>query len=260
MLSSATQSDLWIRRYHPSSADAIRLVCFPHAGGAANYFFALSKALSPAIEVLAVQYPGRQDRRHEGCIENIPDLADQIFDALQHVDHRPFAFFGHSMGAILAFEVAERFQRRGTAPVRLFVSGRRAPSRYRDETLHCGDNAGLIAELQEVGGTDQVLLNDPEMLDIILQTVRADYKAIETYTYQSAPQLECAITALVGDSDPKVTSDEASAWADHCAGDFNMHRFPGGHFFIESCRSEVISTISGSLESARTARPTAESP
>src|SRR3712207_5548265 len=139
MAVATAQFEKWVSVFHPAPGDAVRLVCLPHAGGSASFFFPVSKLLTPAVEVLAIQYPGRQTRRHEPGIDSIPVLADEIFAALRHLDDRPLALFGHSMGAVLAYEIALRMRRANLpSPVRLFASGRRAPSRYRDEQVHVG--------------------------------------------------------------------------------------------------------------------------
>jgi len=240
--------NVWIHRYHPTAEANTQLVCFPHAGGSASYYFALSRSLAPGIETLAVQYPGRQDRYREKCIENISELADQVFAALSGWIDRPVAFFGHSMGATLAFEVGRRLQRHDDqALVHLFASGRQAPSRHRHEDIHLRDDAGLVAELRRIGGTDQRFLDDGELRDFALPMIRSDYKAIETYHYASGPSLDCPITALLGDSDPTVTIDEVAAWAEHCTGPFYLRIFPGGHFYLAENHADVIRTISGSL-------------
>jgi len=236
----------WIRRFHPAPEAETRLICFPHAGGSASYYFPVSRTLTPRIEVLAVQYPGRQDRRLEPSVDNIPDLAERTYAALaeEWID-RPFAFFGHSMGAILAFEVARLIQARdGRSPVHLFASGRRAPTRYREGRVHRYDDAALIAELTRNGGTDQRFLGDAEMRAAILPLVRSDYRAIETYRYVPGPPLACPITALVGDSDPQTTIDEASAWAEQCAEGFDLRVFPGGHFYLDAHREAVTDAVS----------------
>ena len=123
----------WIRSSsHPLNPDAVNLVCLPHAGGSASFFFPLSRALAPRVAVRAVQYPGRQERYRESNIDSVPALADEIFGALAATVTGPVALFGHSMGAVLAYEVALRMRRAGLAePLLLFASGRRAPSRYR---------------------------------------------------------------------------------------------------------------------------------
>src|ERR1019366_2464785 len=114
------ESSAWIRRYHPSGASTARLICFPHAGGSASYFHPVSERFSPATDVIALQYPGRQDRRHELCIRDIDVLADRITEQLLCLSHKPSVFFGHSMGATLAFEVAWRLERKGfNAPLHL---------------------------------------------------------------------------------------------------------------------------------------------
>ncbi|WP_138796198.1 thioesterase II family protein, partial [Escherichia coli] len=139
---------------HPAAEPPTRLVCFPHAGGSAAYFHGVSRALSPAVDVLAVQYPGRQDRRHEPLIDSIDGLAARVREELAPWTDRPLALFGHSMGAMVAFEVALRLTADGAAPSVLFASGRRAPSRYREESVHLHDDAGIMAELSRLDGTD----------------------------------------------------------------------------------------------------------
>jgi pyochelin biosynthetic protein PchC len=246
-----TDSDSWIRIYR-QVPEGVRLFCFPHAGGAASYYYPWSKSLPWDIELLALQYPGRQDRGSEACVRSIPDLADQIYAAIRPLLAEPFAFFGHSMGAILAFEVACRIARdEGTGPEHLFVSGRRAPSRVRHEELHRASKAAFIAEMRAVGGTNPRILADPELLDFVLPTIRADYAAIETYRYESAPPLSCDITALVGDSDPKASADDAAAWSQHTLGRFDLRIFPGGHFYLDDCRAGVIDALSSVLRGVR---------
>ncbi|MEV6758133.1 alpha/beta fold hydrolase [Streptomyces sp. NPDC051214] len=256
MSGPAHHSGLWIRSYQQAGntsekqaeKQAVRLVCFPHAGGSASYFYPLSRALTPAIDVLAVQYPGRQDRYREPCVDDIHRLADHIYEALLPCLDRPFAFFGHSMGALLAFEVARRCEAAMTAwPSRLFVSGRRAPSRHRDERVHLADDAGLVRELLTVGGTDQRLAADPELLATVLPAVRSDYRAAETYAFTPGPPLTCPITALTGGSDPKASVAEVRDWRAHSAGGFTLRVFPGGHFFIEECRDDIVEIITDSL-------------
>ena len=248
MTTPPTDPGPWIRRYHDASGSEIQLVCFPHAGGSASFFFPVAKALSPAIDVAAVQYPGRQDRRNEPNIDNIPDLADAIFPALRPLADRPLAFFGHSMGAILAYEVALRLEKDGAPPlIRLFASGRRAPSRYRDETVHKRDDAGIIAELRGLSGTNADLLGDPEMLAMILPAIKSDYKAIETYQDVPGRTLSCPILAMIGDSDPKVSAEEAKAWSEHTTGPFETRTLPGGHFYLVDQAPQLIKLISDDL-------------
>ncbi|GAA1501329.1 alpha/beta fold hydrolase [Kitasatospora kazusensis] len=241
----------WVRRFHPSPEAELRLVLFPHAGGSASYYFPFSQALAPDIEVLSLQYPGRQDRRGEECITSISELADRVYAELQPWTDGPFAFFGHSMGSILACEVAQRFQRRrGQEPLRLFASGYPAPSRLPSGTVHLRDEAGLVRELREVGGTDPQWLEDKDLLAAILPAVRGDYQAIETHSWEPVPPLDCPITMLVGNHDPHTSMEQAAAWQNHTTGEFTMQVFEGGHFYLENHRAEVVDTVSTALAKA----------
>lgn len=234
----------WLRRFHPSPDSPLRIACFPHAGGSASFFFPLSKALTPAAEVLAVQYPGRQDRRAEPPIDDIAVLAENVCRALAPWNDRPLALFGHSMGAVIAFEVARRLEAQGTGPISLLASGRRAPSRHRAENVHQRDDKGIVAELRALSGTDQLLLDDEDVLQMILPAVRSDYRAIETYRSTPGAILRCPITLLTGDSDPRVSLDEAQAWSDHTAADFTLKSFPGGHFYLDGWPPQLVAEIS----------------
>jgi surfactin synthase thioesterase subunit len=237
---------LWIRRFHPSPDAGTRLVCFAHAGGSASYFHALSAALAPAIEVLAVQYPGRQDRRAEPFVDDLHLLAELITDALAPWTDRPLAFFGHSMGATLAFETARRLEPRDVALREVFVSGRCSPTASRAETVHLRDDAGLLEELGSLSGTDPRLLRDGDIRDMILPALRNDYRAVETYRYRAGPLLRCPIVALLGESDPKVTVDEARDWARHTTGEFDLRLFPGGHFYLNDHLGAVADLVAAS--------------
>lgn len=248
--------EMWLRRFPTHPQIDVRLVCFPHAGGSASYYFALSQALNRELEVVAIQYPGRQERRREPLIDSISELSDRIFDVLSAEHHDRTAFFGHSMGAVVAFEVAQRFRRKlGTGPEWLFVSGRRAPSRHRPGTVHLCDDAGLVAELRTVGGTDPSFLADDELRQVILPVARNDFKAVETYTWTSGPPLDCPVTAFVGDHDPQTTVTDAAAWSGHTTGAFDLKVFPGGHFFLDTHRDAVARTIATAIGSS--APPTA---
>ncbi|MER5807297.1 alpha/beta fold hydrolase [Streptomyces sp. NPDC002033] len=247
-MSNTEDNGLWVRRFHPSPDARVRLVCLPHAGGSASYYFPVSAALAPDVEVLAVQYPGRQDRRHEPCIDDIQELAEQVFAALTPWTDRPLALFGHSMGASVGFEVARLLEHRaGVVPAALFPSGRRAPSRHRDENVHAQGDQRLIQEIQRLSGTEARLLDDPEVLRMALPALRGDYKAAETYRYVPGPDLSCPVTAFVGDADPKALVDEAADWAAHTTGPFTLKVYGGGHFFLNDHSKAVVADIADGL-------------
>jgi surfactin synthase thioesterase subunit len=237
-------SDAWLRRYHPATDGAPTLVCFPHAGGSASWFHPVSAALTPAVEVLSVQYPGRQDRRDEPCAGSIEGLADAITEVLRPVAGPRTALFGHSMGAVLAFEVARRLDRQ---PETLFVSGRRAPCRPRPERLHLATDETVLAELRQLDGTDARLFADDELVRMIMPALRADYRVIETYVPDPDAAVDCPVVALVGAADPRTTPAEAEAWARHTTGRFDLHVFPGGHFYLAAQRDQVLDVLSSYL-------------
>ena len=249
MTSTEPDDGLWARRFHPTETAHAKLICLPHAGGSASFFFPVSRALSPDIDVVAIQYPGRQDRRREPFVDNLTELAQKIFDVLSPWDTSlPVALFGHSMGASLGFELARLMERKaGVVPAHLFASGRRAPSRHRHETVHLRDDKGLLADVQTLNGTDARVFGDDEMLQMMLPAIRADYRAAETYTYQPGEPLHCPITAFTGDNDPKVTIDEARSWAEHTTGAFDLTVFPGGHFFLATQQPKILATITERL-------------
>ncbi|MGW4774831.1 thioesterase II family protein [Nocardia sp. NPDC004278] len=240
---------LWLRRFHDAPQPAARLVCLPHAGGAASYFFGVSRALGPTIEVLAVQPPGRQDRRHEQCLESITDLADAIAERLSDQSGKPLALFGHSMGALVAYEVSRRLESKGIRPVALFASGRRAPSTHRDEPAHLLDDAAFVDHLKSLNGTDSRVLDDPDLLAAILPVTRADYRAIAAYRHAGGPSLTTPIHVHIGDRDPAVTAAEAEQWRLHTAGDFGVHSYPGGHFYLDEHSGRPIRSIEGVIDS-----------
>ncbi|MET8044705.1 alpha/beta fold hydrolase [Micromonospora sp. NPDC005215] len=251
MTSTVVDPGRWLRRFHPAPKAATeRLLLFPHAGGAASFYLPYSATLSGRFDVLAVQYPGRQERRSEAQVSEIGALAEQIAEALAGPDDRPLTFFGHSMGAIVAYEVALRLEHAGRpAPAHLFASGRRAPSRYREERIHQRDAAGVLAEVVELGGTDPAVLRDPELVAMVMPALRADYTAIESYRHRPGQRVTCPITAIFGDADPRTSEEEAQAWAEHTSGPFALHKLPGDHFYLVAGKDAVVRILDQQLSS-----------
>jgi pyochelin biosynthetic protein PchC len=245
---SAKETAEWVRRFHPADHPRARLVCFPHAGGSASYFFAVSRALAPSIEVICLQYPGRQDRRTEPCLDTVTAFASSVTSALEPWTDLPLMFFGHSLGATIAYETARRLQADGVEVAGLYASGRRGPTTSRDERVHERPDDGLLAELRRLSGTDGAVLGDHEIVRMILPALRADYRAAETYRHSPGEKLRCPITVLVGDSDPKVTVEEARDWESHTTGPFELKVYPGGHFFLQDHQPEILAMFSAQLD------------
>ena len=248
---SGSEFELWFRGNRPAAQGAPRLLCLPHAGGAAGWYDPLAVGLAPRVRMLAAQYPGRQDRHAEPCARSIGELADRLFEVLDgDGDERaadvPTVLFGHSMGGIVAFELARRLEAAGRMPALLIVSGRRAPSTHREWTVP-QDDEGLIERLTSLGGTDAALLEYPEILELILPAVRADYRALGDYRRPEGAALSCPIVAMIGDRDPEVTVAEAEAWATETSAGFDLRIYPGGHFYLAEQAAEVTAAIEAEL-------------
>ncbi len=251
MTGTTDDTDRWLRRFRPSPEATARLACFPYAGGAAPYFAPVAKMLAPAVDVLAVQYPGRQDRRGEECLVSVEEMADQALPGLRPWADGSLALFGHSMGASVAFEVARRLESEGAPPRALFVSGRPAPTRNRDEGIHSLGDDAFIAELRKLGAAAAAALADEELRQMAMPSLRADYRAAETYVYRPGDHpgtdLTCPVHALIGVDDPKVTKDEAQDWQHRTSGPFTLHEFPGGHFYLDTETNDVLALIRRTL-------------
>lgn len=240
----------WIRNFHPAPDARTRLVCFPHAGGSASYYFPLSTALAREFDVHAVQYPGRQDRYKEPFVGSIDDMADQAFTALESLNSGPMALFGHSMGAVLAFEVARRLETRaGSSPVVVFASGSRAPSRYGDEWEE-KDDAGLLEVMRDLGGTDPRVLNNADMLATFMPAFGNDYRALQKYHRGTDVGISAPIVVMTATDDPKTSLDDARAWHDHTSAGGAVHTFEGGHFYLEKQPQRVIEVIAQTLRAS----------
>ncbi|WP_306819816.1 thioesterase II family protein [Streptomyces sp. CA-210063] len=243
-MTSAVNSGVWIRRYRPAPEAAVRLLCLPHAGGSASYYHPMAQALAPSVDVLAAQYPGRQDRYAEPPAESVGELVERIVEAVSGDDDRPLAVFGHSMGAVVAYEVALKLEAADRAPLRLFVSGRRAPSTDRDgRELHKASDADLLKAVRRLNGTDSQVFEDPELVQLVLPALRGDYKALETYEPRPGDRLACPVTVLTGDEDPVTPVADARAWTSHTDGPSELCVFPGGHFYLNDRPQEVVDVV-----------------
>ncbi|MEU7909001.1 alpha/beta fold hydrolase [Actinoplanes sp. NPDC049118] len=243
-----TAKNTVVRQFHPAPQAPARLVCLAHAGGSASAYLPLSRELSPRVDVLAVQYPGRQDRRAEPCLTDISDLAAEAVTAILPFLDRPTALFGHSMGATVAFEAARLLEREhGHTVTRLFVSGRRAPCTTRPESVHRRDDDGLLAEIRLLSGTDSAILADDEIMRMALPALRGDYTAIETYRPEPGAVTAAPITVLTGSDDIRTSADEAAAWARHTTAGCAVHTYTGGHFFLTGHRAAVARLVARHL-------------
>jgi medium-chain acyl-[acyl-carrier-protein] hydrolase len=209
------------------------------------------------LEVCAVRPPGRERRLTERSFRRVGSLVQALADALP-VDRVPFALFGHSMGALVCFELARELRRRGAlGPLALFVAGRPAPQIIApDQDLHRRPDAEFVEELRRLGGTPAEALQNADLMELVLEGLRADIELCETYSYTAEPPLDCPITAFAGEVDEIVRTRDVRRWREQTRGRFDLHALPGGHFFVESSREALLATIAADLESPieRTAR------
>ena len=199
----------------------------------------------PDIEVCAIQLPGREDRLAETPFANLPSLIDVLAEVLYpHLD-LPFAFFGHSLGSLISFELTRRLRRQtAPSPMHLFVSGCRAPQiPDPDPPIHQLPDAEFIEELGRFNGTPQAVLENPELMEVFLPVLRADMRLNETYVYDHEAPLDCPITAFGGLEDEEVSHKELAAWHDQTRSKFNIHMFQGDHFFLSGKRSNDLLKI-----------------
>lgn len=253
---SAITHRRWFRVYRPVPTARVRLVCLPHAGGAASFYRNWASCFSTSVEVVAVQPPGREERIAEPMRATMEGLVEALADAMPHVADRPYILFGHSMGAAVAHELCLTLRRRGRQlPVHLVVSGREAPSRHRGGSLHCGGDAQLRDELKRLNGTATELMDSPDWCAMALPIIRNDYRLIETYRPGATDPLAIPITALAGEQDGELLPGDAEAWAQQTLAGFTMHRFPGDHFYLTSQRAGVVQMLQGLLDAVAPRAP-----
>lgn len=240
----------WVRSYGAAAAPGVTtLLCLPHAGGAATFFRGLAQAVGAELSVLSIQYPGRQDRLRDPVVEDIAALAWHVSGAVDDVaGDAPLAILGHSMGAMVGWEVALERAARGLPPVAFVASSRAAPNIPPTIPDPDGPDALLLREIVTLGGPGaEVLAADPELAEVVLPSVRADYRAIRSYSPPSRASIACPVVALRGRDDPLVSSVDVARWAEWTSGGFRQVELAGGHFYLDQNLAAVAAEIRSSL-------------
>lgn len=226
----------WVSFPAPRPQARLRLFCLPYGGGGTAAYFPWSRLLPPEVELCPIRLPGRENRLREAPYSQMEPLIAALAPSLTSLLDKPFTLFGHSMGAVVGFELLKRLEEQyGVKAVRFFASGRRAPHYpEQDPPMHHLPDSLLVAEVQKrYSGIPQVVLQDPDLLRLFLPTLRADMKLVETYQF-SGGRLACPITALGGIQDSMVSEAGLKAWEDLTRAGFRLQRFPGGHFYLQT--------------------------
>jgi medium-chain acyl-[acyl-carrier-protein] hydrolase len=252
----------WISISRQSRAERLRLFCFPYAGGGGAMYHTWTAAL-PNAEVCPIQLPGRESRMREPALTRVSLLVDALAIAMRPYLSTPFAFYGHSMGALISFELARRLIRDGQpGPRHLFVAARRAPQLRDDRpVLHTQPEPAFVEQVSiRYGALPKVIADDRELMRLFMPTLRADLAVCETYEYQDGAPFDCPISVFGGWQDSGVGRADLDAWRLQTAAQFSLRMFAGDHFFIKSAKAELLRAISDDLARIDPATPSFRRP
>jgi medium-chain acyl-[acyl-carrier-protein] hydrolase len=239
----------WLKRFGGRDAPAgLQLLCFHHAGGAAGMYRQWPRLVPPSVEPIAVQLPGRADRFREPAYERMPPLVDDLVEVVRPLLHRPFACYGASMGARVAWALTHALRERGLAlPIRLYVASSSAPVNGTASWRWEKHPKGLEGYLREMGGTPAEVLAEPTLLAALLPTLRADLTVLSTDHFRPAVPLDVPIHAFAGTEDVEAPPERMAGWRIETAARFDLDLIPGGHFFDADGERTVIQTIAADL-------------
>lgn len=238
----------WIFGNQPTLRSRWRLFCFPNAGGGASAYIPWVRGLAPAIEVCPVQLPGRENRLGERPISHMDEMVQKLAQALLPYWGKPFAFFGHSMGALIAFSLARHLRQQGLPlPEHLFLSAYRAPHLPPKDRLHGIAEEELVQKMLTLNGTRQEVFANPELRRLLLPIFRADFELCETYTCTPEPPLALPVTVLGGMEDTRAGQKELEGWCEYTSQPLRLQMLPGDHFFCHNDPQAVWSIIARTL-------------
>jgi surfactin synthase thioesterase subunit len=248
-MGASPTAEPWIAYRRPRVGARLRLFCFHYAGAGASVFRGWADELPQEIDISLVQLPGRESRFREPPFNDMESLIAALGQALAPYFDMPFAFFGHSMGALIGFELTRRLHRAGTpAPAHLFVSGRRAPQLPSPiPPMHNLPQDELVERLREFEGMPAELLQHEELLECLLPIIRADFMMCETYRYAEEEPLDCPLTVFGGADDVHVNPTELAAWGRHTRRPCKLLILPGNHFFLHEHRQQLLGAIAKDL-------------
>ena len=244
-----TEINRWLARQPVRGERRLRLFCFPFAGGGAQTYRTYSQLLPEGIEVCAVQLPGRERRFGEPALTSIGVTVDCLLPIMRQLVDLPYVILGHSLGALVGFELVRSMRAAALPlPAHLVVSGHRGPQLPDpDPPIHALPDHAFIEELSQLNGTPKEVLESPELVELMLPLLRADFAAAETYQYAAEQPLACPITALGGDQDPLVSVNEIEGWRIQTTDIFDHHILQGDHFFFQQSQTQFIRILSDLL-------------
>jgi surfactin synthase thioesterase subunit len=250
-MTNNTRLNTWIACSHFNPKARLRLFCFPYAGGGASIFHAWVKMLPDEVEVCPIQLPGRENRLKESPLTQLSELLQDLQIALLPILDKPFAFFGHSLGAIISFELARQLRPQDRL-THLFVSGCPAPHLPNLKSpLHKLSDAEFIEAVQQrYQNIPQVVLQEKEVMALFLNILRADLTLFETYSYVANEPLDCPISAFGGLQDKTTSRDQLAAWCEQTSNTFTQRMLPGDHFFLKSAQNPLLQLVSQYLQQA----------
>lgn len=240
----------WVVIPKPQPQAKFRLVCFPYAGAGPVVYRAWPDLLPGGVEVIILHYPGRESRFRETPLNAMPALVTALSAALTPFCDRPFAFFGHSLGGLVAFELARQLRRAGQPqPQHLFISSRRAPHLPEPlSPIHALEDTAFTAAVQQrYSGIPDVILQDPELLALFLPVMKADFAILETYQYTPEPPFDYPISVYSGEQDQGVTPQALAEWQIHSQHAVTVQSFPGDHFYLQGQRQPLLQSISNEI-------------
>lgn len=245
MMRQSTLHSPWIVSPRPNPAASMRLFCLPYAGGGASAYRAWAGLLPAEIELCAIQLPGREQRIGEAAYTAMPELVAALAEQLAPwVADLPYALFGHSLGALVAYELGQALRDTGTCPHHLFVSASPPPpGAGQRRPIHTLPDAQFIDELRRLKGTPEEVLQHRELMELLLPVLRADFSLLDTYSPRQRPPLPCAIAAFAGAADQEIPADVVQGWQEHTAAAFRLRVVPGDHFFLHSAGPALIQAI-----------------
>ena len=234
----------------PNPAARVRLFCVPYAGRGASVYRHWPDLLGDNIELCAYQLPARESRLRESPFTRLRQAVEESAGIIRSYSDVPFAFFGHSMGAVICFELARMLRTEQLAPVHLFVSGRQAPQfpDRRPLLTPLSDNGFVVEICRRYNGIPREVSQDNELMQLLLPALRADVEMLETYDYQPSPRFTFPITAFGGRNDSETLIEELEGWKDQTNAQFETHIFPGDHFFLQPAAREMMEIIRRHLD------------